>query len=151
MYSPSRTFLQELKRLDRNLGCKYESGHEHFVITYDRPHGGSVPILLIEGEEGEFRYPNMRDIRTLQLSDTHRTPIKEQMQKKAAYMEETRRKQREKSRDEIRQRTIEDRRILMPRYAKLANVGGKHNSTFRRVDPKRRGLTAGEIAAAKGN
>jgi len=145
MYTPSRSFLRELKHLDRNLGCKYEPGHEHFVITYNRPHGGDVPIMLIEGMEGEFRYPNMRDIQTLQQADTHRVPLKERMQKNAFYFEETRRKQRERSRDEFRQRTLEDRRQLMPRFAKMANEAGKHNSTFRRVELKQRGKTIEQI------
>lgn len=149
MYSPSRTFLTELKRLDKNLGCYYNQDHEHFVITYRRASGQPVPVLLIEGLEGEFRFPNMRDIETLQKSDMAKMRLKDRLQRVAHHFEETRRKTRERSRDMIRQETIENRRQLMPRFARLANEGGKHNSTFRRIKLRQRGLTIKQIQASR--
>ncbi len=105
MYTPNPTFLRELRRLDKNLGCYYNGDHEHFVITYRRAWGEPVPVLLVEGPNGEFRFPNMRDIDILHKADTHRVSIKDRLQRTAKYFEETREKQRQRSRDEIRQRT----------------------------------------------
>lgn len=139
MYTPDRVFLTDLKRLDPNLGCKFEPDHEHFVITYRRPIGDEIPIMLVETSDGGFRQPNQLDIKTLIQADTHRTPLKDQLKQKAQYMECVREKKRRQAADEIRQRTIEDRRQLMPRFARLANDGGKHNSTFSRVKQKIRG------------
>jgi hypothetical protein len=93
----------------------------------------------------------MRDIETLQKSDMAKMRLKDRLQRVAQHFEETRRKTREQTRELIRQRTLEDRRQLMPRFARLANVGGKHNSTFRRVDLRRRGQTLEQIQASKNN
>ena len=141
MYFPDRVFLDDLKKLDSNLGCKFEPGHEHFVITYCRPIGDEVPIMLVETPGGGFRHPNQMDIKALQASDTHREPLNARLKKTAHYMETVREKKRQQAADEIRQRTIEDRRQLMPRFARLSNEGGKHNSTFQRVKSKTRGKT----------
>lgn len=139
MYTPDRVFMRDLKQLDANLGCRFEPTHEHFVITYRRPVGDDVVVMSVETEDGGFRQPGQIDIKTLHEADTHRLPIKDRIRRSAQYMEQQREAQRKKARDEVRQRTLEDRRQLMPRFARLANTGGKHNSTFARVQPKVRG------------
>ena len=109
------------------------------MITYKRPIGDAVPVLVVETEDGKFRQPGQININTLHEADTHRLPIKDRMKRSAQYMEESRAAQRKRAADEIRQRTVEDRRQLMPRFARIANDGGKNNSTFDRIKPKVRG------------
>jgi 3-phenylpropionate/cinnamic acid dioxygenase small subunit len=101
--------------------------------------------MVVEGEGGGFRHPDQRDLLKLKASDTHRFPMKERLQATALYMERTREKQRQETRENIRNMTKDDKLQLSNRFARLH--GGKHNATFRRVDPKRRGKTAGELHA----
>jgi hypothetical protein len=132
--------MERLKAISPDLGCKYEPGHEHFVITHRRPIGQPVPILLIEGDQGEFRHPDQRDIKKILESDTHRVPVKDRLKVVAKYMEDDRAKKRKAVKDEIRERTKDDRRQLTRAFARAANVS-KANSEFRRVDIKPRGVT----------
>lgn len=143
MYSPDRVFMQDLKRLDPRLGCHYEAGHHHFVITYKRAVGGSVPILLIKDDNDGFRQPDKRDLIKLFESDTHRVDAKAQIKHAADYMEKSRETERKKTRDDIRNMTKDDKLQLAPRMARL--TGGKFNSTFRRIALKQRGKTVDEL------
>jgi len=133
MYRPDTSFLRKLKRLDPNLGCKYEPGHEHFVITYRRAVGQPVPVMLIEDGGGGFRWPDDRDIRKLEESDTHRVPVKDRLRMLSKYFEEDREHRRRKAKENIRDMTKDNRIQLTRAFAKAANQGGKHNSQFRRI------------------
>jgi hypothetical protein len=139
MYQPESSFLSKLKRLDPNLGCKYEPGHQHFVITYRRPIGDAVNVLLIEDAQGGFRWPNDRDIEALQRGDLQRVSMKDRLKQVAKHMEDERAQSRARARDNFRNITKDDRRQLMPAFARLANAGGKNNSIFRRIKPVPRG------------
>lgn len=144
MYTPDRVFMQDLKRLDPNLGCYYETNHHHFVITYKRPIGAKVPIMMVKGENDGFRQPDRREIETLKESDTHRVPMKSRLKAAANYMEVEREKTRKKAKEDIHDHTKDDRRQLAPRFARLTNEG-KFNSTFRRINLKPKGLPAEKI------
>lgn len=139
MYQPDRVFMKDLKRLDKNLGCYFEVAHGHFVITYKRPFGDPIPLFMVEAEDGGFRQPDKRDMNRLHESDTHRPgqSVKEHLTKVTHYMEDYRKRVRKVGRENLRLMTIDDKRQLMSAFAKL--WGGKHNSTFRRVNPKQRG------------
>jgi hypothetical protein len=149
MYSPDRVFLNDLKHLDPRLGCYYETNHQHFVITYDRAVGGSVPIMVVEDGKGGFRYPDKRELDKLMEFDTHRVSMAQRLKHSAAYMEEVREKKRKDAREAIRDHTKDDRRQLAPKFARL--TGGKFNSTFRRINLKRRGKTVDELQKAINN
>lgn len=149
MYTPDRVFMADLRRLDPRLGCYYEENHHHFVITYQRAVGGTIPVMVVEDENGGFRHPDRRDIDKLHEYDTHRVSMKERLQHSADYMERVREKKRKEARDEIRDRTKDDKLQLAPKIARLA--GGKHNSTFRRINLKRRGKTLDELQNAVNN
>ena len=144
MYTPDRVFMQDLKRLDPKLGCYYEENHHHFVITYKRPIGEEVPLMMVKDENNGFRHPDRREIETLKASDTQRVPMESRLKKSAKYMEAEREKSRKKARDDIRDHTKEDRRQLAPKFARLTNTG-KFNSTFRRIDLKPKGISAEKI------
>ena len=145
MYSPDRVFMRDLRRLDPKLGCYYESNHHHFVITYKRPIGDEVPLMMVKDEHENFRHPDRRDIEALKASDTHRIPIESRLKAAANYMEKAREQQRAKAKAEIRDHTKEDRRQLAPKFARLTGSGGKHNSIFRRINLKPKGISAKNI------
>ncbi len=144
MLSPDRVFMQRLKSLDPKLGCRYEPGHHHFVITYKRAIGEDVPVLLIEGPEGGFRHPDERDIRRLQEGDLHRVPLHERLQSVAAYMERDREERARKRHQEIRERTREDRRQLSRAIGKIDRNNGGKSMPFRRINhiPKGQNFSA---------
>jgi len=145
MYTPDRVFMQDLKRLDPKLGCYYEENHHHFVITYKRPIGEEVPLMMVKDENNGFRHPDRREIETLKASDTHRTPMKSRLKYAAKYMETEREKQRRKAKEAIRDHTKDDKLQLAPKFARLTGSGGKHNSIFRRINLKPKGISAKSI------
>jgi len=149
MYTPDRMFLSDLKKLDPGLGCYFEKNHNHFVITYKRAVGGEVPILLVEGNGGGFRHPDKRDITKLKESDTHRQSMLSRLKATATYMERVREKKRKEAKENIRNMTKDDKLQLGPRMARLD--GGKHNSTFRRINLKPRGKSINKLKNAVNN
>lgn len=149
MYSPDRLFVTDLKTLDPRLGCYYETNHSHFVITYNRAHGGKVPIMVVESHGGGFRHPDNRDIEKLKEFDTHRVSMKQRLNHSADYMERVRDKKRKDAKDAIRDHTKDDKLQLAPKFARLA--GGKHNSIFRRINLKPKGISANELNNAVNN
>lgn len=144
MYSPDRVFMKDLRRLDPKLGCHYETNHHHFVITYKRPIGEKVPVMMVKGENDGFRQPDRREIEALKASDTLRIPMEARLKAAASYMETAREKERRKAKENIRDHTKDDKLQLAPKFARLTNEG-KFNSTFRRIEPKSKGLPAKKI------
>jgi hypothetical protein len=140
MYTPDRGFMRKLRELSPDLGCKFEPGHGHFVITHKRAVGEPVPILLIEGEGGGFRHPDDRDIVKLQLGDTHRVPMKDRLKQVASYMETDRERRRASAKDNIRGMTKDDRIQLSKAVSRLSNTS-KNNHQYRRIDLKPRGAS----------
>jgi len=140
MYTPDRSFMKRLKEISPDLGCHYEPGHEHFVVTHRRAIGPPVPILLIESDTGGFRQPDQRDINKILASDTHRIPVKDRMKALAKYLEEDRAHKRAQAKDNIRNMTKDDKIQLTRAFGKAANVS-KNNSQFRRVNLRPRGVS----------
>lgn len=140
MYSPDPSFLRELRRLDPNLGCHYESSHGHFVITYRRAVGQPVPVLLVEDEDGGFRRPDMRDITRLQEGDLHRVPLKDRLRQVAKYMEEDREYRARKRAEMIRDLTKDDRLQLSRAIGKIDHNPGGKRMPFRRIALRPRGI-----------
>ena len=137
MYSPDRLFMSDLKTLDPRLDCYFESNHDHFVITWKRAVGGTIPIMVVDDGQGGFRRPDNREIELLKSYDTHRVSMEERLKHSAAYMEDVQEKQRLDARANIRDYTKDDKLQLAPAFARLA--GGKHNSIFRRIENKPKG------------
>lgn len=143
MYRPDRVFLKRLEELDPRLGCRYEPAHHHFVVTYRRAIGEPVPVLLIEGQEGAFRYPDDRDIRRLQEGDLHRVSLHERLRQVASYMEKDREERARKRRTELRDRTKDDRLQLARAIGKIDHNPGGKRMPFRRINLRPRGQTFG--------
>jgi hypothetical protein len=139
-YVPDRTFVNDIKKLDPKLGCKYVPSHKRFVVTYGRAVGGSVPVFMVKGENGEFRQPDKRDLDFLLSGDLTREDMKTKLQKSALYMEKVGEKKLKDAQDNIRNATKDDKIQLTNAFSKLGG-GGKGNSAFRRIEPKTKGTT----------
>lgn len=131
---PDRSFLRDLKNLDRRLGCKFNGSH--FVITYDRGHGEPVNIFRVCGDTGGFRQPNQQDLMTIKQGDLASGESLDLRLKKRAYAYELmQREQRRKAAEEIRAMTLDNKIQLQNAYQKRANLG-KTGSAFRKITPK---------------
>ena len=126
---PERSFVDQIKRMDKALGIKFNG--EHFVITYQVPNGPCVSIWKVAGADGGFRQPDRRDIEILQQSNIEKETPDEKQFRVRRYMEAERERDRKRAREMIRDRTKDDKIQLANAFAKVA--GGKHNSSFRRI------------------
>ena len=135
MYIPDRTFMKEMKQLDSRLGVKFNGNH--FVITYDRGHGEPVNVHVVKGDDGGFRQPDRRDMEALHEGDMSKQRLKDRLDRVSKYYEDTRENLKKKFRQELKDRTKDDKIQLQQAFAKAANAS-KSNSAFRRVTPKRK-------------
>ena len=128
--NPNRSFMTDLKRLDKALGIKFNG--DHFVITYAIPNGRTVNIWRVVAEDGGFRQPDHRDIEILQQSNIERESPEEKHKRVEQYMEAVREHDRKKSREMFRDIT-QDNRIRMMQLLGRLDGSGKYNSAFRRI------------------
>ncbi len=144
-YKPDPAFTKELKRTDPRLGCRFNG--QTFVITYERPCGGSVPVMSVKDESGGFRQPNQRDIEKLKESDLAREDYREKFQRLGSvseYMRDMAERKRKRA-SEIRDMTKDSRRQLYQAATKVAGTG-KGNSAFNLTTPKpKRGVVRGKV------
>ena len=138
-YQPDRGFMKKLKKLDKNLDCFFSENIDLLVITYKRATGHPVPIMTIQNDNNNFRLPDDRDIDKLKESDTHRIPMDERLKRATQYMWNFRKDYDKQSKEEIRNRTKDDKIWLYNKFSRLAGTG-KGNSAFRRITPKLRGI-----------
>jgi len=127
--NPDRSFMSQLKAMDKALGIKFNG--DHFVITYQIESGPCVNIWKVVDGDGGFRQPDRRDLEILQQSNIEKESAEEKHDRVERYMEAERDRDRQRSREMIRDRTKDDKIQLFNGFARLA--GGKHNSAFRRV------------------
>lgn len=143
-YRPDRAFLNELKRTDKRLDCRFNG--EFFVIQYERPHGGKVPIMSVRGADGGFRQPDQRDIMKLKECDLAREDYRTKfmrlgrMSEYISEQEKSRRKRKEMLRDLTKDSKIQ----LRNAFAKAANTS-KSNAGFRQVKVKSKGKVFGAV------
>jgi len=142
MPTVDRSFARDLKTLDRRLGCKFNGNQ--FVVTYERGYGEPANVHLVKGDDGGFRQPDHRDIEALRKGDQENFRMKDHLDKMAYTYTLIQRKMREKVKDEIKGMTRDNKRQLINAFAKAAN-DRKANSTFRRINLKRKGKTIEEI------
>jgi len=134
MPSVDRSFVKDLKSLDKRLSAVFNGSH--VIIKYDRGHGEPVNILRVMGEGGSFRQPDKRDLMVIKGGDLAQGPKMELRLKEAAYRSE-KQHERDKRRaaDNIRDMTKDGARYLGERIGRLTNQG-KCNSSIRRIDHK---------------
>ena len=142
MLSPDRSFVRELRNIDRRLGVKWNG--LHFVITYNRGYGEPVNILQIKAENGAFRQPDQRDLIRLREGDLASGETMDARLRRLSYIsEQARDRLREKTRTDIRDMTKDNKNQLQRAFREVANTGGKANSAFRRITPKPKTQTIG--------
>jgi len=123
MISPERGFMRRLKALDRRLDCVFRPEHSHFVITYDRGYGQPVNLLLVKGEDGSFRQPDMREIAILSEGDLERQRVQDRLARTVKYMQDVREKDDKDRKEMIRNRTKDDRIYLRNKFHKMTGAG----------------------------
>lgn len=126
--APDLGFMNELRRMDKNLGIKFNG--EHFVITYKVPNG-VVNIWRVVAGDGGFRQPDRRDIEILQQSNIERESPEEKQERVKRYMAAIREADKKRSRQNMRDWTKDGKIQLHRAFARVD--GGKHNSAFRRI------------------
>lgn len=134
MYKPDRTFMKDLKFLDRRLDVKFNG--QHFIITFDRGHGDPVNIWVVKDEDGGFRQPDSRDLAALHRGDLAKMKPDEYLRMISQHFEEYREKTKAKFRQEMRDRTKDDQRQLKEAFRQVVLGDPKANATFRRVNVK---------------
>jgi len=138
--TPDRSFLRDLKNMDRRLGAKFNG--EHFVVTYDRGYGEPVNIYRVKGDSGGFRQPDKRDLAIIKGGDLAEGPSMESRLNKLAYASENmRREARRKAKENIRDMTKDDKIFLSQKIGQMTNTS-KSNSAFRRVKTKSKNVVA---------
>jgi len=142
MYKPSIFFMKQLKELDPKLGCEFNNNIGKFLITYKRVTGLPVPIIRVEREDGEFRYPDQREINALHESDTQRVSMKDRLDKASKYVIDYRINKQDEARENIRLMTRDDRLQLRRAIGRAAEPKADH-SIFRRIIPKPKGMVFG--------
>jgi hypothetical protein len=135
---PDRSFMRQLKMIDKRLGCKFNG--QHFVITFHTEKYGTVNIWKVVSEKGEeFRQPDRRELEIIRESDLERLGPKERFNLVLAHMEKTKHRRDRLIKEEMRDRTKDGKIQLMRVFANAVGAG-KNNATFRRITPKRRGI-----------
>jgi hypothetical protein len=132
-----RSFLKDLKSLDKRLSVKWNDNVRNFIVQYERGYGEPVNIYRVRNEDGSFRQPDQRDMKHIKGGDLGEGDNMKARLKKYAYQsEKIREDQKRKSHDTIRDMTKDDRRYLSNRISRLTNTG-KGVTGFRQVAPKK--------------
>ena len=129
-----RSFLRDLKSMDRRLGTKFNG--QNFIVTYRRPFGEPVNIYCIKADNGGFRQPDKRDLMVIKGGDLAEGVSMDIRLKQRAYASELMtREAKRKAKENIRDMTKDDKRQLAKAFIQRTNLS-KGNSTFRRIDHK---------------
>ena len=132
MVTPDRSFMRNLKQLDKRLNCIFRPEHNHFVITYDRGYGEPVNLCMVKTDSGGFRQPDMREIKFISDGNMDNVRLKDRLQEVSKYLYEVRANDRKKAKENIRDRTRDDKIQLMSAFNQ-AHGAGKKTPAFRRV------------------
>ena len=131
---PDRGFIRKLKEISPKLSCEFDRYYGRFVITCEAEISGKYDLFLVNGDDGGgFRYPDDRDILTVQMADRYVKSRRQRMREAAEYMDNHREKEAKREKDELRNATKDDRIQLMRSYTKGYNLG-KWESTFRKIN-----------------
>jgi len=136
MPEPDKSFMRDLKSMDRRLAVKWNHDVGNFIVTYDRGHGEPVNIHRVNRDDGGFRQPDKRDLMILKGGDLAQGDDLNNRISKLAYMSDRiRKEQRRKAKSEIRDMT-KDNKLQLKRFLADKTNEGKGNAEFRRVPHK---------------
>jgi hypothetical protein len=131
-----RSFLRDLKNLDKRLGVKFND--RNFVVTYERGYGEPVNIHLVRNGDGGFRQPDQRDLKIIKGGDLAEGESMDTRLKKRAYIsEKMREKARKDAKENIRNMTKDNKNQLVKKFTQKLNLS-KGNAAFRRVITKKK-------------
>jgi hypothetical protein len=137
--NPDPSIVRQLKKVDPKLGVKFNG--RNMVVTYDRAVGGPANIHLVQGDYGEFRQPDRRDIEFIRSFDMHNESGRERLLRLSQKSEKIREDLKRKAKENIRDMTKDGRKQLEKAYLQATNLG-KGNSAFRRVKVKSKNTVA---------
>jgi hypothetical protein len=138
--SPSRSFMKDLRSMDRRLSLKFNGNH--FIICYDRGFGEPVNVLRIQTDDGNFRQPTSRDLEVLRGGDLASGESMDLRLKKLAYASyEIRETLKRKHRENIRNMTKDDKNYMMNKIGRLTGQG-KPRPAYRQVPYKAKNAVA---------
>jgi len=147
--TPDPGFVKRLHDFDPKLEVQFFRQWGRFVIVKPRAYGPAWQILPIEGEDGQFRQPDERDIRLLFYGDLWRHGgVKERVRAGEDHALGQQAKDDKRAETELHEASMDDKRQIRKAYRQALN-DGKANSEFERVDIKSKGLTAAQIQAAR--
>lgn len=134
---PDPGFMRKLKLMDNRLDCEFRPTVKdgRFVITYKTAVGPTYNVMAIETENGEFRFPDERDLWTLKKGDMEGQTMREKLNKSVHYMRETRLKHRKQTRSLIKEQTVDNKIQLARAMARPLNPKA-FSGTFRKIQPK---------------
>ena len=121
-------FLSRLKAIDKGLDCKYSQTTDKFVILHNNH------IVYTVGN----RYPDDREISIIAEADLRRKGHIQRRREAEEYARNYREKKAKEAQDNLHDMTMDSKIQLKNAYAKC-DVGGKCNSTFRRIERKPKG------------
>lgn len=138
MESPSvdRGFMRNLKALDKRLGVKFNGSH--FVITYDRGYGEPVNLCLVKTDSGDFRQPDMREIKLLHEGDMATKNARLELERRAYELQRSNERSERKTKEFIRDMTKDDSHTLANAFRKVTGIG-KNAPKFRQIAYKPKG------------
>jgi len=129
---PDRSFMRELKQMDKRLDCVFRPEHEHFVVTYQRAYGEPVNLHLVKTEDGGFRQPDRRDLDLIKEGDLENQRLEDRLLKTSKYLYEVREESKRKNAEAIRDATRDDKHFLINAYRKRYGLG-KPKPAYRQV------------------
>jgi len=134
------SFPKQLRELDPDLNIKWNPDIQRFTIHQKtcNPILPNPVVWKVQGEDGSFRHPDMRDLQALRLGNIEKEGPKEKMRRIAGYMIDEREKDRKRATDNIHHAGRENKIQLVNAVTKAANTG-KGNSAFRRIRDKVKG------------
>jgi len=121
-------FIKNLKQVDKGLDCEYNKFSDRFLIK----HNNHI-VYTIMG-----RYPDNRELLVIKEADFRRKSLEKRLKESEEYAKNYREKKKLEAKESIRDIT-KDNKIQLQRAFARADVGGKQNSTFRRVIPTPKG------------
>jgi len=138
MVTPDRSFMRNLKQLDKRLDCIFRPEHEHFVITYNRGYSEPVNLHCVKADDGGFRQPDMRDLKFIADGDLTNQKIKDRLREAEKRLYEIRENDKRKSAEMIRDITKDEKIYLRNKFNK-AGGAGKNIPAYRPIPYKPKG------------
>ncbi len=136
-----RGFIKKLKEFDPTLRVIFDRDIERFVIQQPRRLGGwAIACVVRSLEDKQFAYPDDRHIQILYEADFQRKTVEKRIDEGEDYMINYQAEQDKRDRQEIHERTVDDKIQLMAALRKQYNLG-KGVTAFRHITPKSKGYT----------